>query len=145
MLPLDRISRQDGEAADFVVFGLGHARQAADLNIFENKSRRHRLLSAAARSVSSPQKSKVSLGLVNDNNNLGQSIETAQRCPIFAFKSGYLWNCTLDRYTSLDRFLCLRPAVPLLKFQGNRICRIRDRSSMTDELPVNQLDPVPDP
>ena len=26
----------------------------------------------------------------------------------------------------------------------NRICRLRDRSSMTDELAVNQLDPVPD-
>ena len=72
------------------------------------------------------------------------SIETAQRCRTISFKSDYLGSPTLDQYTSLEFFLCLRPTVPLLKFQGNRICRFRDRSSMTDELTVNQLDPVPD-
>ena len=71
-------------------------------------------------------------------------IETTQRCRYISFNSSYLGNRQLDQYTSLEGFLCLRPTVLLLKSQENRICRFRDRSSMTDELPVNQLDPVPD-
>ena len=61
-------------------------------------------------------------------------IETTQRCRTISFKSDYLGNCTLDQCTSLEFFLCLRPTVLLLKFQANRICRFRDRSSMTGRI-----------
>ena len=48
------------------------------------------------------------------------SIETAERCPRFAFISGYLRAHPLEPNTTLDFFLCLHLAAVLPEFRANR-------------------------
>ena len=58
----------------------------------------------------------------NDHHAHRQLIETAERCPLFAFISDYLRTHPSEPHATLGFFLCLHLAVALPKFRANRIC-----------------------